>query len=457
MTMIFDRRRFLCALGLAGATAALPRPSWAVGQAPPKRLIILSSGHGTPYPHWRMRPRGQGDAGTWREDLNGLAAEDFSRSLAPLHAHRRRLNCLDGLSLATAELDLPGYRHEKGWLHAWTGAFVNFTGSDLFATQPSLDQVVARAIARPDRLPSLELGINGGRPICHAGRAQQMPLEESPRATWDRLFGLGTTSDPLRRAQGSVLDFAKAEHEALRGRLSANDQAKLDTHFELVRQLEQRIQGLSEATCEPAPERGADRLAAYNANFDAFTEIIAAAFTCDLTRVATISLGDLPASDIGWGNYLSGDVHNDFAHGIYDDPQAALAMSDYTAHHAAQVARLVTALEAIPEAGGSVMDSTLIVWGSELGDGWHSLEKYCVSMLGGAWAFSTGRYHHFPWNRTPIVMQAYGGPTTGAGQPHQHLLVSVAQAMGLSVDHVGMREVRNREGALVNLTGPLAL
>ncbi|MEO0604725.1 MAG: DUF1552 domain-containing protein, partial [Myxococcota bacterium] len=378
-----NRRQFLTALGLSGVGTALPRPSWGVTGGAPKRLIIVSTGHGTPYEHWRMRPTGEPDEASWVADLVGLEASAFSRSLAPLHAHRRRLQCLDGLSLATAELDIPGYRHEKGWLHAWTGAWAHFTGADLFSTTPSLDQLVARQISRSDRLPSLELTISSGRPVCHAGAAQQLPLEADPRRVWDRMFGLAGSSDPSIASASSVLDFARAEHEALAPKLSAGDRTKLDLHFDLVRQLEQRITGLSQAACD-APDIAslATETQGYNGLFDAFTELVAAAFTCDLVRVVTLSLGDLPSEDFGWGQYLSGDAHNDFAHRIYEDPLAAEAMSDYTAHHAAQMGRLVSTLEGIPEDGGSLMDNTLIVWGSELGDGWHSFERYCVSLLG---------------------------------------------------------------------------
>ncbi len=453
-----NRRQFLTALGLSGVGSALARPSWAVTGPAPKRLVILSTGHGTPYPHWQMRPTAAPDDAAWVADLDGLAATDFSRSLAPLHVHRRRLQCLDGLSLATAELDIPGYRHEKGWLHAWTGAWVHFTGADLFSTEPSLDQIIARQIARPDRLPSLELTIGGGRPICHAGMAQQMPLEGDPRRIWDRLFGVGSSEDPSIAAASSVLDFAKAEHQALAPNLAAADRAKLDTHYELVRQLEQRLAGLSEAACD-APDIASLSASAegYNALFDAFAELVGAAFACDLVRVVTVSLGDLPSRDFGWGHYLSGDAHNDFAHRIYEDPLAAEAMSDYSAHHAAQVARLVSVLEAIPEDGGSLMDNTLIVWGSELADGWHTFEKYCVSLLGGSWAWETGRYHHWPWDTTPVPMVAYSGPTRGAGRPHQQLLTEVARAMGVEVDHVGLDQVTTPDGHRVDLTGGLGL
>jgi len=414
---------------------------------------MLSSTQGSVYNHWTMKPVGTTGPGEF--DLNPLSVEQFSRSLAPLHPHRDRLLLLDGLSMATADLDLPGYRHEKGWLHAWTGTWAHFNGSDLLSTAPSLDQLVARAIARPDRLASLELDVGYGRDVCHAGHSQPLPLERDPAKVWERLFGLSTSTDPLVSARGSVLSYARAEFDQLAPRLSPSDRVRLDQHFELVRELELRIEGLRTAACDVAPSQSA-LAGQYDTDFRAMGELVAAAFACDLTRVATLSLGDIPSADFGWGGYLSGDVHNEFAHQTYQDPTAAEAMADYTAFHAGQMAWLISLLESIPgHEGGTLMDETLIVWGSELADGWHGFERYCCLVAGGSWAFRPGRYLHWPYGETPIDLMVPGGMSAGAGVPHQHLLVSVAQAMGLETDHIGLAEVESRGGVRIDLRGPL--
>ena len=237
---IVNRRRFLQALGLGAASTTLP--FWMRGATaddttgPPKRLIILSSGHGTVWQHWHMNPWGHPDGVQWQESLTGVAEADWSRALRPLYRHRDRLVAVDGLSMASAELDLPGYRHEKGWIHAWTGSWVHFTGDDLFSTAPSLDQIVAAQIGRPDRLASVELSIHGGRPVCHAGLAQQLPLAEDPMAVFDRMFG---AAGGASASQGSVLDYVLAEYDALAPKLSAWDRSRMEQHFDLVRALEQ--------------------------------------------------------------------------------------------------------------------------------------------------------------------------------------------------------------------------
>lgn len=459
--MILNRRRFLSALGLTGAATAMPgrftRRALAGGRAP-KRLIILSTCHGTVYDGWKMRPGGESDSSRWELDLSGMGSDTFSHALQPLHEHRQRMLVLDGLAMVSAEKDIPGYRHEKGWIHAWTGGQAYFTGSDLFSTTASLDQLVAGTIARADRLPSLELGIGDCRPICHAGLAQQLPIESDPARVFERIFGLSTSTDPLIKAQGSVLDFASAEHDALASRLGSADREKLSAHYALVRQLEQRIEGLSAAECGHGidPTHLASTSAGYSELFLSMAELVAAAFSCDMTRVVSLSLGDLPSEEFGWGDYLSGDAHFDFAHAIHADPIAAEAMTDYTRMHAEQLADLVSLLESIPDTdGGSLMDNTLIVWGNEMGDGWHGYDRYCCLTVGGSWYFRPGRYLHYPDDTDITIYSGAGGEMPSAGMPHQHLLVSAANAMGVACDHVGDTEVTNSAGTRIALTGAL--
>jgi hypothetical protein len=459
--MMMNRRRFLRALGLTGA-ASVAGPSWLAPRAvaddhAPKRLIMLTTGHGTVYDGWKMRQGGEDESRRFEFDLTGLPEEAFSRALQPLHPFRERLLPLDGLAMVSAEKDIPGYRHEKGTIHAWTGGQVYFTGSDLYGTSPSIDQLVAAHVARPDRLPSLELGISSYRPVNHAGLAQQLPIEEDPSRVFERVFGLSTSNDPLLASRGSVLDFAHAEYQNLQHKLGATDRQKLQTHFDLVRQLERRIEGLASATCSESGDLQslASTSAGYDALFRSMADVIATSFACDMTRVASLSLGDLPSEDFGWGGYLSGDAHFDFAHRIFEDEQAALAMTDYTRQHAVQLAYLVGLLASIPDSdGGSLMDNTLIVWASELGDGWHGYDRHCCLTVGGSWYFRPGRYLHYPED-TPISIASGRGPKARAGKPHQHLLVSVARAMGLDTDHVGDREVVNKKGERISLLGEL--
>ena len=462
------RRDFLRALGITGAGVGLG--AWNIGsalaaeesEAPIRRLIILSHCHGWPYDAWKMRPAGATSETAWEADLKGMTKAAFSQPLAPLYPHRHRMLAIDGLSLATAELDVDGNRHDTGWVQAWTGNWADFSGTDTGSQSASVDLLIADHIAREDRLPSLELsvdaGLESGRPISYGMNGFRLPVEPAPDRAWQRLFGPSLAPNPLTARQRSVLDFARAEYEALAPKLRGDQRDKLDAHYTLLQGLTTRLEGMANLACGAVPEVPGTP-ASYDARFDAFAELIGAAFTCDVTRVVTLTMGEMPTADFGW-DHLTDDVHKGLAHGIYDDPDKHQAMTDYLTRHAEQVARLVTLLESLPDGdGGSVMDNTLIVWGSELADGWHGYRHYCPVIIGGSWHFRTGRYIHWP-HQTPVQILVPAGVSVEgyspvSGKPHQHLLVSVAQAMGLTADRVGIDHVQGQAGDWISCTGPL--
>lgn len=448
-----NRRQFLSALGLTGSALALgslPRRALAQEGGVPKRLILISTGHGTVYDGWKIRPPGLDASMPFQVPLHDLT---LPRALEPLDAFRDKVAVFDGLSMISAEQDIPGYRHEKGWVHAWTGAWSQLTGSDLHASMPSLDQVVARQIARADRLTSLELTVGFGRPTSHAGAGQPLPLEGDPRRVFNRLYGLA--GDPTVAARRSVLDFAGAEFDALAPRLSAADRTRMGDHFDLVRQIEARIEGLASIQCAPDGTVLPGNEGEYDAVFRAQADLLANAFACDLTRVGTLSLGDIPSRDFGWGDYLSGDAHNDFAHRIYVDPQAASAMTDYHRFHSAQVAYLLELLDAIPEGNGTLLDNTVVVWGSELADGWHGYKHWFGMVAGGGWRFNLGNAYVWPYGQQPWEVLTPEGWSRTGGLPHQQLLVSVARAMGLDTDTVGLSELVAPDGSRVDIRGEI--
>ncbi len=233
----------------------------------------------------------------------------------------------------------------------------------------------------------------------------------------------------------------------------------MEAHYDLLHTLADRIEGMAALSCPAMPSQAGAELPTYDERFDAFAQLIGAALSCDITRVVSLSLGEMPTANFGAAS-ITDDVHKGLAHEIYNDPAKHAAMSDYLALHAAQVARLVTTLESLPDGeGGSLMDHTLILWGSELADGWHGYRHYCPMIIGGGWHFRQGVYHYWP-HETPVdllvsAQVAPGGYVEASGMPHQHLLVSAAQAMGLDTDHVGLEHVQSQSGIWINCRGPL--
>lgn len=454
------RREFLKFLGGAGALGLMPGlgGSWAMAEGDaPKRFLLLSHCHGWPYDAWKMHPRDVALNVSQKWMLDGFDESEWSQALRPLYRHRHRLNVLDGLSLSSAELDLDGNRHDTGWIHAWTGTKADFSGTDTRSTGASIDQLIARHIARTDRLPSLELALNDaretGRPVAYTSAGIRLPVETDPARIWSRVFGPSNVPDPLAMRRQGVLGYAYREFQRISERVSSAHRAKLDAHFELVNDLGTRLEGMASLSCRTTPAMpgvGSD----YGGRFDLLTDLIGATFGCDATRVISLSLGEMPTAYFGW-DHLTEDVHKGLAHDIYDDPQKYQAMSDYIEMHAQQVARLVDRLSDIPDVDGrSVMDNTLIVWGSELADGWHGYQHYCPLIIGGDWHFETGNYHYWP-HETPIDILTRTGYASRSGKPHQHLLVSLAQAMGLSVEAVGLEFLISQQGGVIDTRGPL--
>jgi hypothetical protein len=125
-------------------------------------------------------------------------------------------------------------------------------------------------------------------------------------------------------------------------------------------------------------------------------------------------------------------------------------MSEYSRKHAEQFATILSQLDSIPDGGGTLLDNTLCVWISELGDPAHGYDRYNAVLAGGA-ALNHGSYHHFP-SDFAIDGWAWDGGISTMGRPHQQLLTTICRAMGLQNGSFGVKEARGTYGQL-DLTG----
>jgi hypothetical protein len=465
------RRRFLQSAGLLGGSLFLPSLLSSVAssraraqQAPPKRLIVMFTQHGFVYDSVKLRPPGTSEGADFDVALDDVDDSQLSRVLLPLAGFKRKLTAIDGLAQVSAEGDEVFNEHDKGTRHALTGAPIVRTDGGAVAGGPSLDQIVARAIAAEGRLPSLAFGVtgatNGGAIWRDVG--EPLPPDTNARGAFARLFpppqdtGL-SDADRVRAGQASVLDLVAREYDALLPRLSSEDRQKLSLHRDLVRAAEQRVQSLQQLQCtrpdEPVLVDDFSSVEHYESRFDAFVDITAAALACDLTRVVTIQLSQLRNDHLG----IAGDVHADFAHNSETNPAAIEVMSRYGEVHADHFARLLSALDAIPEGNGTLLDHCAVLWCSELATGTHKFNVWPAFVGGGAGgALRTGRYlRYVPATPNPNPNPTWPGVTPLVGRPHQQLLLALAQAVGAPQDSIGVREMFTTEGVRVDLTGVL--
>jgi hypothetical protein len=455
---MISRRNLLTALGLGAGSLFLPSlRGRGVLRAdliePPKRLIVISTGHGTVRDNWNMRPAGlSGDAvSDWEFPLTtpGLA---FSRILAPLAPVASKMLVLEGLAQYPA-IAAGGNGHYSGGLGAFTSTVWRDLGDNvLVASGPSVDQIVAKQIARPDRIPSLELGWGHTMAICD-DQGIPLPVEGYPDNLFKRLFG-----QPLGD-QSSVLDLVGSQYANLAQQLGKDDRQKLAQHQQLIRDLETRTASLASLKCTvpaaPNPPDFGQPTGTYKTWFDGFTAMVVAAFSCDLTRVVSIQVMGASLEDIG---APPGDIHSDYAHHADDCPdQTALGLEVMTNWHTydiSMIARLAMALDAVPEGNGTMLDNTLILKGGELGSGGHFMGHLPLLLIGNIGGkFKSGRYVHYG-QKLPLPGSNNNADRYFVGPPHAKLLTAIAQAFGVNTNIVGTQAV-TLQGRSIDLSGAL--
>lgn len=485
--MKLHRRRFLQAAGLGAGSLLLPslwsRRGAVAGPAlvPPPRLVICYTEHGVVHENWAMR-RGMPDNARWEYPLGALTEDELSPALRPLWRHRNKLAIIDGLAMATAIADPHGDGHAKGWCSSLTGGIARETieGIKSNAAHPSLDQVIGKALRANDPaltdLVTQEYGIfqyNFHAALYGEGAAGgpvvRLPHLEQPQGAFERMFphGDGTAPpDPVRVAQPDVLAEVASMYDQVAGRLSTQDRQKLEQHRDLVRDMEARLRRLAEVSCGaptgladyywgevPHPQR-------FEEHTRSFWDLARTALACGMSRVITMQWGQLPVEMIGG----TGDLHHDYAHpsdpNQAADPQHPLAktvMTNYTAKYAEYVAQLADQLDAVPEENGTLLDNTMILMVSEISHGGHAHDRWPVVIVGGGNFLRTGRYFNYEQETLTTTTASWVDPDTRIGMPHNHLLVAIAQAMGVETDTIGDARVRPKKTSApdIDLRGPL--
>lgn len=405
---------------LLGAGSALCLFPWLTRRAPaqtaPPRLLLFFTPHGTIWD--RFRPSDP--------------ASDFTSSsiLEPLAAHREHLVVLDGLEMKVGtEYYVP---HTYTMPVLWTGSPID-TEAGLFCrddhdvcfgwgTGTSIDQYIAQRLEPTTPFPTLELGYSCGglhpanRMIYSAPGVTKNPIDD-PRRAFEQLFGAELDPDEeVRQRQAfrrkSVLDTVLADFNSRRGTLSAADRLRLEAHAQSLRELERSLTG--DALVCTRPDAPADVTA--ETAIDRQADMIASAFGCGHTRIASFQLriADNDNSLYPWVGLDEGG-HHTMSH--ESDDAAFETLARVYRWYAQRFAYLLDRLANTPDVDGtSVLDNTLILWGTELGVGWtHKLDNVPFILAGGANSRLRGGQY----------LDVKGGQTT-------RLLVTALHAMGLT-------------------------
>jgi hypothetical protein len=434
-----DRRTFLRGMG---ATIALPwldamlpaRTALAAGAArSTPRLLFVYFPHGAVMNEWAPREEGP---------LGRLGA-----ILEPLSPFKDRLSIIGGLENKNAYG--PVHAITPGtWLSGTSprgssaatmcegGATVGAVGAlgARGALGATADQIAADRIGRDTAVPSIELATEAPREICAGvwegdyhkcfgttlsfnGLSSPRPMEFSPRKVFDRLFASGPASDRAG-APASVLDRVAEDAAGLQKRLGPADQSRLRDYLEALRDVECRVVQAG-GSVVPASDSSCDAANAFPERVRLMFDIIALAFQADITRIASFMMA-AETSPMTYDHIGVPESFHLLSH-HQNDPEKLEKLVRIQRYHTSAFASFVRRLDALKEAEGSILDRSLILYGSNMSDS-HAHDHFPLpaALVGGGCGASGGQYRRYP-DRTPL----------------SNLLLTMLHRAGVPVDSVG--------------------
>jgi hypothetical protein len=361
----------------------------------------------------------------WTPAAEGANFE-FMRSMKALEPFRDRLLVMSGLAQINGRAlgDGAGDHARAGatWL---TGAHPKKTEGAGIHAGVSVDQVAARELGKNTQLASLEIGLDspslaGGcdsgyscaytNTISWRGPTTPLPMEMNPRALFERLFGDGDSTDPVARMtalkeQGSILDYISGDIDRMETNLGVRDRSKLTEYLESIRDVERRIQKAEEQNAGmkmPVIERPAGVPADFEEHAKLMMDLQVIALQADLTRVITFMIGR-EGSNRSYRNIGVSDGHHSVTH-HQNDPEKIEKVTKIDTYHAKLFAYYLDKLHSTRDGEGSLLDHSLILYGSSICDGnAHTHHDLPLVMAGGAAGqVKGGRHIKFP-KETPMT------------------------------------------------------
>ena len=294
----------------------------------------------------------------------------------------------------------------------------------------SLDQRAAETVGGATRFPSLtvgsEDGIHGGCQMCWTRSGTRVPPIPGPRELFRRLFVNESSGDLARvkdgfKLTGSILDAVQGDAQSLQSRLNPSDREKLDEYFTSVRDVERQLALRKQWSEVPKPKPPLQEPINKNMVDDLplLYDLIALAIQTDSTRIATLEIGGgFESRYFG----ISKDYHALSHHGqLPENIASLLKLEEYQTQ---QFARFISKLKSIPDGDGTLLDHTMVLFGSGMANAnAHTNLNLPVILAGGG--FKHGEYRAMP--------------TTGLGRrPLCNLYLSILQRFGVETDKFGI-------------------
>src|SRR5258706_11189619 len=370
-------------------------------------------------------------------------------SLAPVREH---VTAISNLELQNA---YPG-SHATSNSAFLSAAKAKLTESTDYYLGTTVDQIAAQRIGQETQLPSLELAMDHLQVVgqCDNGYAcayqnnlswssptTPLPAEAHPRIVFESLFGEGGSVAERRaalRKRASLLDWFNADIARLNRELGPGDRARVSQYLDTVREVERRIQNAeADAANHPLPDldRPVGVPAAYADHARLMFDLQVLALQGDITRVITFQLAR-ETSTRTYPEIGVPDPHHPLSH-HGNDPEKIARMAKINQFHVSLFAEFVGKLKATPEGNGTLLDHTLYLYGSGIGNpNVHDHSNLPILVAGGGAGGRKGNPH------TPL----------SATTPPRHLHLTLLDKVGVHLDSFA-----DSQGQVDELFEPLSL
>ena len=421
------RRTFLRGMG---ATVALPfleamvpaRKAFGAPETDRTRLICIEMVHGAAgSTKWGATQH------LWSPAAEGRDFDLGPTALSSLEPYQKYLTIVSDTDLQNAEAFMPeeiGGDHFRSSAVFLTQAHPRQTESSDVLAGPSMDQLYAQRFGQDTPIPSMQLCIEnvdqaGGcaygyscvytDTISWKSPTEPLPMIRDPRLAFDMLFGAGGTAEERaarRRTSQSILDFVTGEVSELKGTLDAPDRRRVDRYLENIREIERRIERVVERNMSSEMRELPQAPAGVPDSFDEHVKLMfdlqALALEADMTRVFSFKMGRDASSRVYPESGIDKGFHPASHHG--DKEQNITDFFQINRYHVSLLPYFLEKLAGIEEAGETILDKTMVLYGSPMGDpNVHNHKRCPLFIVGGANGKLDGGLHLRAAPGTPMA------------------------------------------------------
>ena len=379
---------------------------------------------------------------TWSQATAGDL--EMNLILQPLEPFRDRLVVVSGLDNIQALSNADAGQHPRAQSSWLTGCRAKKTDGPDIHLGISLDQIIAKEFARDTQLGSLELALEPteivgncaygfscayNNTISWRSPTTPQPMENNPRNVFERLFGASDSTDPaVRRRQlrrhASILDSVTEQVSGLRRGLGPRDHQKLADYLDAVRDVERRIQKAEEQVdmALPLVEQPVGIPDSFAEHSKLMFDLQLLALQTDLTRVFTLVIAR-EGSTRSYPETGVTDSHHPLSH-HQNNAGKLERLAKVNAYHVSQLAYFLEQLQSTSDGEGTLLDTTMLLYGSGMSDGHMHLPKNVPSLIvaGRNFGITGNRFLQYP---------------PDDGTPLANLQLALLEKLGLPVEKFG--------------------